>query len=68
MVDSNINEIIAIDPQAQLPAYIELQGMDQVRSIRIVNLHVIGITHSVTGCGRGSNLCFSKSHQYKPYK
>ena len=49
MVDSNINEIIGTDPQVQLPAYIQLEGMDQVRSNRIVNLHVMDITHSVTG-------------------
>ena len=49
MVDSNINEIIGTDPQVQLSAYIQLEGMDQVRSNRIVNLHVMDISHSVTG-------------------
>ena len=48
MVDSNINEIIGTDPQVQLSAYIQLEGMDQVRSNRIVNLHVMDISHSVT--------------------
>ena len=49
MVVSNINEIIGTDLQVQLPTYIQLEGMDQVRSNRIVNLHVMDITHSVTG-------------------
>ena len=49
VVDSNINEIIGTDPQVQLSAYIQLEGMDQVRSNRIVNLHVMDISHSVTG-------------------
>ena len=40
--------IIGTDPQVQLPTYIQLEGMDQVRSNRIVNLHVMDIIHSVT--------------------
>ena len=40
VVDSNINEIIGTDPQ---------EGMAQARSNRIVNLHVMDVTHSVTG-------------------
>ena len=47
VVASNISEIIGTDPQVQLPAYIQLEGMDQVRSNR--KLHVMDITHSVTG-------------------
>ena len=31
VVVSNINEIIGTDPQVQLPAYIQLEGMDQAR-------------------------------------
>ena len=34
VVVSNINEITGLDPQVQLPAYIQLEGMDQVRSDR----------------------------------
>ena len=49
VVDSNINEIIGTDPQVQLPSYIQLEGMDQLRSNRIVNLHVMDIAHFVTG-------------------
>ena len=48
VVDSNVHEIIGTDPQVQLSAYIQFEGMDQVRSNRIVNLHVMDITHSIT--------------------
>ena len=41
MVASNINEIIGTDPQVQLPAYIQLEGMDQVRSNRKLHVMVI---------------------------
>ena len=47
MVASNINEITGLDPQVQLPAYVQLEGMDQVRSD--CNLHVMDITYSLTG-------------------
>ena len=34
VIASNINEITGLDLQVQLPAYIRLEGMDQVRSDR----------------------------------
>ena len=35
------------DPQVQLP--VKSEGLDQVRSKRTVNLHVVDLEHSVTG-------------------
>ena len=49
MADSRKNEIIDIDPQVQLPACIQLEGMSQVRSNGIFKLHVMDIAHFVTG-------------------
>ena len=49
MVDSNINEIIDIDPQVQLPGCIQLEGMGQVRPNGIFKLHVMDIAYFVTG-------------------
>ena len=41
VVASNINEIIGTDPQVQLPAYIQLEGMDPVRSSGKLHVMVI---------------------------